>query len=337
MGTSLDHGVLAVGYGTESGQDYWLVKNSWGTSWGMDGYIKISSESNVCGVLNQPVYPEVNAGLASSAPDAFELFKQKYGKVYNGDEDEHRATYEANMARNAEHNAKNLGFELGENQFSDLTQEQYRVAAGLGYKASSEMMDGMPHLGVHEYNGEELAASVNWVTAGAVTPVKDQGQCGSCWAFSTTGSTEGAWQIGTGNLVSVSEQQLVDCATPPALDARAEAWPVPSSMSLALQWPLRPATHTLPVMALASPLSPLPSPTVASLDTRALAACSAVPARVPCSPLSSNSQSPLPSRLTSIPSSLTRAVSFHPAAAPASTTVYSQWATDLSPGRTTGL
>jgi cathepsin L len=142
----------------------------------------------------------------------WEEFKAKYGKVYNGDEDEHRATYEANMARNAEHNAKNLGFTLGENQFSDLTQEQYRVAAGLGYTAP-ETMNGLPHLGVHEHNGEELAASVNWVTAGAVTPVKDQGQCGSCWAFSTTGSTEGAWQIGTGNLVSVSEQQLVDCAT----------------------------------------------------------------------------------------------------------------------------
>merc|ERR1712054_719833 len=61
-GTSLDHGVLAVGYNTA--QDYWLVKNSWGTSWGDAGYIKISSASNVCGVLSQPVYPQVSGSVA---------------------------------------------------------------------------------------------------------------------------------------------------------------------------------------------------------------------------------------------------------------------------------
>ena len=55
-GTRLDHGVLAVGYGTESGQDYFLVKNSWGSGWGDRGYVKIGA-NNVCGILMQPSYP----------------------------------------------------------------------------------------------------------------------------------------------------------------------------------------------------------------------------------------------------------------------------------------
>jgi len=144
----------------------------------------------------------------------FAEFKNKYGKVYNSDDVEahHEANYNANMQNVAEVNAQNLGFELGENQFSDLNQDEYRVAAGLGYKAP-ESFNGMPHLGEHLHDGSELPAEVNWVTAGAVNPAKDQGQCGSCWAFSTTGSTEGAWQLASAKLVSLSEQQLVDCAT----------------------------------------------------------------------------------------------------------------------------
>merc|ERR1711865_517607 len=150
-------------------------------------------------------------GVLASAD--FEEFKNKYGKVYNSDdvEGQHQATYESNMQNVEEVNAQNLGFQLGENQFSDLTQEQYRLAAGLGYIAAPAF--GGVHLGEHVHDGSPLADSVNWVTAGAVTPIKDQGQCGSCWAFSTTGSTESAWQIGSGSLKSLSEQQLVDCAT----------------------------------------------------------------------------------------------------------------------------
>merc|ERR1719313_1117668 len=55
-GTQLDHGVLAVGYGTDNGEPYFLVKNSWGPSWGVDGYVKIGQD-NICGILQQPSYP----------------------------------------------------------------------------------------------------------------------------------------------------------------------------------------------------------------------------------------------------------------------------------------
>lgn len=62
--TSLDHGVLIVGYGTENGQDYWLVKNSWGTTWGDKGYVKIAKSSStndpgVCGIAMDPSFPSV--------------------------------------------------------------------------------------------------------------------------------------------------------------------------------------------------------------------------------------------------------------------------------------
>jgi len=144
----------------------------------------------------------------------FEEFKLKYNRVYNGalSEDEARATYETNMAYIAEVNARGESLQLGENQFTDLTQEQYRMAAGLGFIPETEA-SSTPILGEHVHSGEELADSVDWVTAGAVTPIKDQGQCGSCWAFGTTGGIEGAWQLATAKLQSLSEQQLVDCST----------------------------------------------------------------------------------------------------------------------------
>lgn len=109
-------------------------------------------------------------------------------------------------------NRLNRPFQLGHNQFSGMNQTEYLrwVRGGLGgvvnFFGSNPVFSD-----ITEY--QSLPASIDWTTKGAVTPVKDQGQCGSCWSFSTTGALEGAYAIKTSTLVSFSEQQLVDCDT----------------------------------------------------------------------------------------------------------------------------
>ena len=107
----------------------------------------------------------------------------------------------------AKENAKNLSYTVGHNEFSIYTHEEFLAMMNL----DAPLRQRTPGHSVHSSNGVENPTSVDWNAAGAVTPVKDQGGCGSCWAFSTTGCLEGIYFITYGNLVSFSEQELVDC------------------------------------------------------------------------------------------------------------------------------
>jgi len=94
------------------------------------------------------------------------------------------------------------------NRFSAMTPAERKAFLGA---APPQLFRGP---GSTEYvpSGKPLADDVDWRLKNIVTPVKDQGQCGSCWSFSTTGSLEGQHALATGNLISLSEQQLIDCS-----------------------------------------------------------------------------------------------------------------------------
>ena len=94
---------------------------------------------------------------------------------------------------------------VGHNVFSDWSADEFKRI--LGYRAQDKKTT-QPLVTLPRSN----AADVDWRTAGAVGPVKDQKACGSCWSFSTTGALEGAHFIATGELLSLSEQQLMDCS-----------------------------------------------------------------------------------------------------------------------------
>ena len=130
----------------------------------------------------------------------------KFGKNLGDVEEFHTrlAIFSAKDAEYKQINATEKNFTVGHNQFSDWTHEEYGALLGLREAHHQDQ--------TVIFDESSNADSVNWVEAGAVTGVKDQGQCGSCWSFSTTGAMEGAHFIAKGELLSFSEQQLVDCA-----------------------------------------------------------------------------------------------------------------------------
>jgi len=152
--------------------------------------------------------------FASAATiDEFQAFKTKFQKEYANDaEDVYRMkVFSENLEKISKHNeeaSKGMHtFTLGINKFADLTIEEWRNTLTLNTEKTGE----------RKYSPKsekiEIPDEVDWRKEGYVTPVKDQGACGSCWSFGTTGVLEGATKKATGELVSLSEQNLVDCDT----------------------------------------------------------------------------------------------------------------------------
>jgi C1A family cysteine protease len=144
--------------------------------------------------------------------ERFKIFRNLFLKDYKTIEEEVNRfrIFRENLRIIDSHNSV-LGqnFTMGVNQFTDLTPEEFKTLYVSGLKANVGLY------GCKTFSGSAsgLPVSIDWRTLGAVTSVKDQGQCGSCWTFSATGAVEGAWAVSTGKLVDLSEQQLVDCAT----------------------------------------------------------------------------------------------------------------------------
>jgi len=148
--------------------------------------------------------------------DAFSSWMTKYNKVYSNDEFQARfAIFQSNMDYVRDWNANNKQTVLGLTTFADLSNDEYqKIYLGTHFDASERLRRANPFRLTTVLKPKAAANdTVNWVTAGAVTGIKNQGQCGSCWSFSTTGSVEGAHFLSTKNLVSLSEQNLMDCST----------------------------------------------------------------------------------------------------------------------------
>lgn len=144
--------------------------------------------------------------------EAFEHFKNTHDKTYESElEHNHRRDVFARNLRYIEaHNRRGASYSLAVNRFADRSIDELQALRG--FRSSRHSSTDKVHMKESKGKVQDLPDEINWVIRGAVTPVRDQAICGSCWSFGTTGALEGALFMKTGNLVSLSQQQLIDCS-----------------------------------------------------------------------------------------------------------------------------
>jgi len=158
----------------------------------------------VCTIAVTPI-------LEEEVQQQFISYMQKYGKTYSSDEFPQRyANFKASVARAQARNA-NKRANYGITKFADMTPEEFKAKILMTPRVPAKPDTSrllQPKLGV------QAPADLDWRTKGAVTAVKDQGQCGSCWAFSTVENVESQWLLAgkaNNDTLNLSEQQVVDC------------------------------------------------------------------------------------------------------------------------------
>merc|ERR1712000_394436 len=221
---------MATGFNKTASTPYWIVRNSWASTWGEMGYIYLEYSENTCGLADDATIPSVKldlteeqraraaAGRASmylkatqgSPQDAqWAQYKKDFKKVYSSDseESERHAIFKETLTRIKELNAKG-------NSVFGLTWTSDRKPHEKHAKGLRRPADFVPTAPLYQKKQElRSPEAIDWRTTEAITPIKNQGQCGSCWAFSATEAIESQLALEGGEEYSIelSPQQITSC------------------------------------------------------------------------------------------------------------------------------